>query len=515
MADARKEEPARSAQSQQLRRRLSVSLALEWLAYTVVFAVVALVLNVTLVPALANRIADCTSEWRVWEYVDYPLDKCLALLDQSFVGSFPTIDEASFEAARLNGGAQDGRQEEGQYKVVEVVTGAGSEDVVDAGAEPSAGLGGGAEDLEKSDAALVLKEPDGTCHAITLRDLQVQAIESAIYGGAGNGQEPDWQVVVGADSVQARDLSLYNVAKQFKAPVAIGLYLVGCIVLIFIGYGRAMRYFDELSSAVGGLMADREKPVELSPELEPTQDELNSIRLASLADERAAKYAERRKDELVAYLAHDIKTPLTSVMGYLMLLEEAPDMPREQRMRFVEIAAEKAQRLEALVDEFFEITRYNLQSMPVERANVDAGILMAQIADEFYPDAQSRGIEIEVDAPSDTRMFVDADKFARALGNVMRNAIAYADSDSKIALAAVLEDGRWRIEVRNSGREISEAHLKSIFEKFYREDAARSTSSGGAGLGLAIAKEIVTAHGGTISAESRGGVTTFTITVPE
>ena len=139
---------------------------------------------------------------------------------------------------------------------------------------------------------------------------------------------------------------------------------------------------------------------------------------------------------------------------------------------------------------------------------------MEQVAEEFYPEAASRDISIEVDAPEDAEMYVDADKFARALGNVVRNAVAYAEGGTSVKLAASLDEGSWTVQVENRGREISEAHLKSIFEKFYREDASRGSSTGGAGLGLAIAKEIVVAHNGDIEARSDDGVTTFTIKLP-
>lgn len=323
----------------------------------------------------------------------------------------------------------------------------------------------------------------------------------------------------------------------------------------------------------------------------------------------------------MAYLAHDIKTPLTSVIGYLVLLDEAPDLPDDARRRYIATASEKAVRLEGLIDEFFEITRYNLQSIPIERAWVGVRLFCEQVAESFYPDAQARGLSLVVRAPDDARFFVDADKLARALGNVVRNAVAYADDGTEIviaasfavsaanatagasaaaasAVAATTSDaesdasagananvnatpnsnatdvssspassaqavptfarpsaydvaygyapaaskaaggatlqgggtspassaasaftptpgaGSWVLSVTNQGREISPAHLQSIFDKFYREDGARGTGSGGAGLGLAIAKEIIAAHGGTIGAASERGVTTFVVTLP-
>lgn len=523
-----------SYQYAQLRRKLSFSLALNWFVYTVVFLLVAVALNFTFVPWIADKIADSTSEWHEWLYDDYPLDQCLEELDLTFIGVTSSILEPSRSSHSTS---EEDAVREGDASVIvesealeandasefdiegrtlsEVVLDENTgETVLVITDYPKENIGPYTSIIVRYEEAYDDIGPFPRYATMTLRDLQQQLIGAKFLNDLEYDSYKNMQVLYGENSVMARDLTSYNFVKQFKYPLAICLYLIGCIVLIFLGYGRAMRYFAELSNAVGDLISDKEKPIELSPALSITQDELNSIRVASLADERAAKYAERRKDELVAYLAHDIKTPLTSIMGYLMLLDEAPDMPQEQRQRFVATAADKAQRLEALMDEFFEITRYNLQAIPIERANVDVQLLLAQVADEFYPDAQAKGIEIDVDAPADEPIFVDGNKFARALGNIMRNAIAYADADSKVMLAANADDEHWTITVKNRGREISETHLQSIFEKFYREDEARSSKSGGAGLGLAIAKEIVVAHGGTIAAESKNGTTIFTIAMP-
>ncbi|WP_172136166.1 sensor histidine kinase KdpD [Adlercreutzia sp. ZJ473] len=325
----------------------------------------------------------------------------------------------------------------------------------------------------------------------------------------------DFQVVW-SDAEQlyhVRHLGAYNTLKALKVPLALVVCLGGVIVAALLSVNRSLRYFDELAGAVAGLVADRERPVALSPNLAIVQGELNAVREASLADERAAVAAERRKNELVAYLAHDVRTPLTSVVGYLSLLADTPDLSSETRTRYTEVALGKAERLEGLIDEFFEITRYNLQAIPVERATVDVRLFCEQVAEAFYPDAQARGLEIRVEAPAGETFFVDPDKLARAVGNVLRNAVAYASEGTAVELRArrsAMTDA-WLLTVSNEGREISEAHLRSVFDKFYREDASRASGGGGAGLGLAIAKEIVIAHGGGIRAESAGGVTTFTI----
>ena len=223
----------------------------------------------------------------------------------------------------------------------------------------------------------------------------------------------------------------------------------------------------------------------------------------------------RRKDDLVTYLAHDLKTPLASVVGYLSLLQEAPDLPVEQRTRFTGIALDKAHRLDALIEEFFDITRFDFHDIVLTRGYVDLALMLGQVAEEFYPALAEQGKVARVDVPDGLTVLVDGDKMARVFNNVMKNAIAYSYEGSEILVSARrMEDGAVRICFQNQGDPIPEAKLKVIFEKFYRLDAARATNRGGAGLGLAIAREIVAAHGGAISCESTPEYTTFTIDLP-
>ncbi len=330
-----------------------------------------------------------------------------------------------------------------------------------------------------------------------------------------SASEPVWQVEHSTNGTyEVRDIATYTFVKSFKLPLALIVFVAGWLIIVFRALNRSLRYFDALSEAVGKVIGDKDAPIELPQDLSIARNELAVIRSQSLADERAAKAAEQRKNELVAYLAHDIRTPLTSVLGYLDLLRETTDLPRDTLRKYADVAYSKAERLESLINEFFEITRYNLSAIPIERETVGVRLFCQQVAESFFPEASARHIRISVDVGAADQFFVDPDKLARALGNVLRNAVAYADTHSVIALAA-RQDARFTtITVANRGREISEAHLQSIFEKFYREDGARATRSGGAGLGLAIAKEIVVAHQGEIEAASERGVTVFTLRIP-
>ena len=239
------------------------------------------------------------------------------------------------------------------------------------------------------------------------------------------------------------------------------------------------------------------------------------VRERQRAAEQALRDESSRKDDLVTYLAHDLKTPLASVVGYLSLLHEAPDLPEEQRVRFTGVALDKAHRLDALIEEFFDITRFDFHDIVLTRGYVDLNLMLAQVADEFYPTLTEQNKQVEVDVPLGLTVLVDGDKMARVFNNVMKNAIAYSYEGSTIRIAAERVEGSILIRFENRGDPIPAPKLKVIFEKFYRLDAARATNRGGAGLGLAIAKEIVVAHGGQISCDSTPEHTVFTISLPE
>lgn len=314
--------------------------------------------------------------------------------------------------------------------------------------------------------------------------------------------------------------SIYDFLSSVYIPLVIALFLGGFFLIIRSGVNRSLRYFDTLFASIENIMGNKDEPIVLPEELTLTAHALNQIRETNRHNEQAAKAAEQRKNELVVYLAHDIKTPLTSIIGYLSLLSESPDMPIEVRAKYANIALDKAYRLEGLIEEFFEITRYNLQSIPIEREHFDAVLFCQQVIDDLYPQAQARSLAFTLEAPESLVVFADANRLSRVLNNVMKNALSYAEGSSTITVlvekCVLRETEDWlKIMVSNQGREISPEHLASIFEKFYRGDQSRSTDSGGSGLGLSIAQEIVRAHGGDITAASADGFTSFAIWIPQ
>jgi len=309
--------------------------------------------------------------------------------------------------------------------------------------------------------------------------------------------------------------TIYNlVFRKNMDTILITITLIFLVILFRFSISWFTKYFDEISGGLDKLTEETDDEITLSSELDFMENKLNKIKSNLDKQKKAALDAEQRKNDLVVYLAHDLKTPLTSVIGYLSLLNEAPDMPPEQRAKYVGITLEKAYRLEQLINEFFEITRFNLQTIVLNKEKINLLFMLQQMADEFYPILTPQGKKVSVNVPEGLTLWGDADKLARVFNNILKNAIAYSFENSVIDITAKQQDKHVVITFSNQGNPIPQVKLETIFEKFYRLDSARSTNTGGAGLGLAIAKEIVNAHDGTISAESNTEKTTFTVKLP-
>ncbi len=286
------------------------------------------------------------------------------------------------------------------------------------------------------------------------------------------------------------------------------------LIILRVTINGVTKYFDEISKGMDDLMQGSNNEIELSSEMNFMETKLNMFKHILEKRERDAKQAEQRKNDLVVYLAHDIKTPLTSVIGYLDLMAEVPDMPIEQRAKYIDITLEKANRLERLINEFFEITRYNLQNIELDKMDFNLSYMLLQMADEFYPMLSDKKQKVEVNAEDNLMILGDPDKLARVFNNVLKNAIAYGDKNSKIIIDVHKQPQETIITFKNYGKRIPPQKLDSIFEKFYRLDESRGTDTGNAGLGLAIAKEIITLHEGEIYAESNDDYTIFYIKLP-
>lgn len=339
-------------------------------------------------------------------------------------------------------------------------------------------------------------------------------IYKVIWAGRGG----DWVISILQQVYKMDYGSAYNLYQQafrnnFDLIWYAGIIIV-FIILLRVVLNWFTRYFDIVNQGISAIL-DTDTEIHLPSEMAATERKLYSVKAELKQRTLEAQLAEQRKNELVMYLAHDIRTPLTSVIGYLNLLAEAPDMPTDQKAKYVNITLNKAYRLEKMINEFFEITRYNLQQISITKETIDLYYMLVQLSDELSPLLSANGNTTVFNADENLTVSGDPEKLARVFNNVLRNAAAYSFANSEIVISAVENDNSVIISFTNKGKTIPKEKLSAIFEKFYRMDEARTSNTGGAGLGLAIAKEIVTLHGGTITASSNNDTVTFTITLPK
>lgn len=306
--------------------------------------------------------------------------------------------------------------------------------------------------------------------------------------------------------------------------IQVAILVVVWVIFTFWYFRRALRYLDDLTDASRQLAVDKSQPIVLPKKLAATEDELNAVRLVALADEQRLQETEQKKNDLIMYLAHDLKTPLTSVIGYLNLLQDAGEaLPPELREKYTGIALEKAERLDDLVAEFFDVTRLTLSGMTLQRASCDLSLLLAQMISESEPLLEEGGHTFDMQLEEHVQISCDADKIQRVFENLLRNALAYSYPDTPLCVSLETgaaspsgQPGAKEAVVRflNQGPTIPAEKLEHLFEQFYRVDTARGTKTGGVGLGLAIAREIVELHGGTIEADSKDEMICFTVRLP-
>lgn len=315
------------------------------------------------------------------------------------------------------------------------------------------------------------------------------------------------------------DTNIYYLINDYSWVIYGIVILTLPILVVYYVYRLLIKILNpiyNIDKYIDAILTDNNNEVRLPSDLKNIEDKLNKIKYENLKNEQIAKEAEQRKNDLVVYLAHDLKTPLTSVIGYLTLLSETKDLPIEYMNKYIDISLKKAERLEDLINEFFEITRFNLQNINLSKEKINLSHMINQITEEFYPILNSKNItcNIKSDVTENIYIYGDSDKLARVFDNILRNAINYSYENTEIEINLSMLNEKININFKNKGDMIPEGKLEKIFEKFYRLDSSRTSSTGGSGLGLAISKEIIELHDGKITANSNEEYTEFIIELP-
>ncbi|MDN4462761.1 sensor histidine kinase [Fructilactobacillus sanfranciscensis] len=275
------------------------------------------------------------------------------------------------------------------------------------------------------------------------------------------------------------------------------------------------RIIDELHYISDGHF-EHKIPFQLSGDNERVVKSVNFLVenvIKSMDDERRI---EKSKDDLVTSASHDLRTPLTSIIGYLGLIEDHQYQSEADILKYCKIAYEKSQQMKLLVDQLFEYTKANnLKQRKLEMNPIDVNQLLTQLETSFALEASKRGIKIVVKPlKKDVIMSSNAELVGRVFNNLITNAISYGEGANKICLSAKVKGAQIQFTVANDGKRIPTSVIERIFERFYREESSRNINTGGSGLGLAIVKEIIQNQGGTINVNSTNKLTSFVFTLP-
>ncbi|MCZ8520337.1 MULTISPECIES: sensor histidine kinase [Paenibacillus] len=276
-------------------------------------------------------------------------------------------------------------------------------------------------------------------------------------------------------------------------------------------------YFNEISGGIRHLAnGDFKQRVSISSGDE-FEDIATDINLAGEKLQQAVArgdFAESSKDQLVLNLAHDLRTPLTSVIGYLDFILNDEQLTQEQVRQYAMIAYQKSQRLGKLVDELFEIVRMNYGMLAFEKKPIDLSELLIQLGEEMYPIFEKHQSTARLNVIPGLLVSGDGDLLARVFENLLTNAVRYGKDGLFIDMNAYPDGDAVVVQVINYGDPIQPEELPHIFDMFYTGDKARTHQEGGTGLGLFITKNIVMKHEGTVTAHSSLRHTVFEVRLP-
>lgn len=260
---------------------------------------------------------------------------------------------------------------------------------------------------------------------------------------------------------------------------------------------------------------DHRIPFEIGGDLGDFIRSINALVDSTVEAIEEERRIEKSKDELITNISHDIRTPLTSIIGYLGLIEEQQHHDVNELLQYTHTAYSKAKQMKVLVDDLFEYTKVRQPSTPPNFITFDMEQLLAQLAIDFELDAAKKSIQIDVE--TDPKPFImegDTEKLVRVFNNLISNALKYGKTATKIVLKAEKIGSEAIITVKNNGAKIPESSISQLFDRFYRVEESRSQETGGTGLGLAIAQSIIVLHGGYIYAKSDDHWTSFVMHLP-
>ncbi|MCO1465040.1 HAMP domain-containing histidine kinase [Burkholderia multivorans] len=323
------------------------------------------------------------------------------------------------------------------------------------------------------------------------------------------------------------DTTLRHMLGLTRQQIIVSVYifsLASCVVAIFVTNWRVKRRINQMKLAhildylkyiAQGHYEIRIPQTDLG-EMDEVVSSINHLVDSTVRAIEEERKIEKSKDELITNIGHDIRTPLTSVIGYLGLIENQQYHSQEELARYAHVAYRKAQQMQSLVQDLFTYTATRQTTTEISPVQVQVLRFMEQLVADFELSAREKTIELRLDIrPKNLVASFDVDKMARVFHNLLSNALKYGIGAHYIELLAYQEEDYIYFKVKNDGQPLSQSELEDIFQRSYRADQSRSANQPGTGLGLAIVRNIVELHHGRVYAEVEGKETIFTIEIPQ
>ncbi|WP_242986353.1 MULTISPECIES: HAMP domain-containing sensor histidine kinase [Clostridium] len=301
--------------------------------------------------------------------------------------------------------------------------------------------------------------------------------------------------------------------------VSFVLELVIFIVIFLIAINGRIKYLNYISKSVTNIKTQHYlNPIEIkgNDEISQLAEDINTMSERLKENYEKEKKQEEAKNELIVAVSHDLKTPLTSVIGYLELLNKDKESFTEKQQEFLKVAYEKSENLKKLIDELFEYTKLSNNYVKLDKVPFNIAVLVNQIVGEHVLFLSEKNIKVEIECAKNELIYeIDMQKFVRVIENLVKNAEKYSYKDSTFKIIMWDDEENIKLSFINEGDNINEEDLLKIFDEMYRIDKSRNAEIEGSGLGLPISKKIIQLHGGRIWAECNDNKIKFNIELPK
>lgn len=314
---------------------------------------------------------------------------------------------------------------------------------------------------------------------------------------------------------------VYNQLRDFLREMPWILWLGMIITILALVYflltKSTIKRLDDIRQAIAQIRKGEYRvllPNDKKDSLGVLENDINAMAMEIEDSFMTRKEIEQSKDDFIVNIAHDLRTPLTSIIGYLAFLTER-ELDTEISAKYAAVAYEKSKQLENLVESLFEVAHLTLDTVTVKREEINLKKFLMQKQDEMFPQLHSAEMEVCLDIPAAMHsIHVDGDLMARVFDNLIINAIRYAKEGKIIDIQAAEDEDDVKISFITHANPIPTPDLEHIFNKLYRVEKSRAIQTGGTGLGLSISRRIVELHGGTLTARQTEDGTAFDICLP-